>query len=326
MLNVIDISRWIRHDRGYLVSLMKKTNVYSLLLAAALLLAPQSSAETIRGGFYDLKRLASSEPSKLKCNASTGMLAKDGSSQALRLVAEFFAKDWNTDVFKDYFYSGDEYMVTHFFMPSADATYMSKCLNLKLKPSGICVLYRGSVKSPMTGKIRFVGAGDDLLAVRFDNKLVLEAGNMLPSLYNSKLAKTKDLWSKLGVLGSDSKYQKSIKRYRKGDDYALIRHDSYPNWNKHLGGLVVGPTVEVTEGQEYPIEVLYAEIDGKNAGYVLLYQDVSSTEGDNATAGVKLFRTSFVLPSIQMMSAVEKSTGEHDPFPEFEKDTPIWQQ
>ena len=37
------------------------------------------------------------------------------------------------------------------------------------------VLYQGWVKAPLTERIRFVGMGDDYLAVRFDGKTVLES-------------------------------------------------------------------------------------------------------------------------------------------------------
>lgn len=46
---------------------------------------------------------------------------------------------------------------------------------------GCVVIYEGKVRAPETGTFRFVGFGDDLIAVRFNNMLVFEAGFLLPT-------------------------------------------------------------------------------------------------------------------------------------------------
>lgn len=44
------------------------------------------------------------------------------------------------------------------------------------------LIYQGKVKAPFSGKFRFVGTGDDVLLVRWNRKLVLEGGYMLPTV------------------------------------------------------------------------------------------------------------------------------------------------
>ncbi len=302
---------------------MRQNSFFATLLGATLLLSSSGFGETITGGMYDLKRSSAGDASSLKCSTSSRKLDSDGCAEVVRLISEFFAKGWDRELFDGYYTSGNNAMVSHFFLPSADAEALTKGMS-RLKSSGLCFIYKGSVKAPFSGKIRFVGAGDDLLAFRFNNELVLEAGNMLPSLYTKKMKKQKDLWSVLGTLGFNKKYQKGMKRYRKSEDYQLIPHDEYPHWTGTLGGLVAGPIIEVKEGEEYPIELLYAEIDGKGAGYVLLYQIQSEVQKGEPNSGLKLFRTNFVLPSERILEAATKKSGTPDPLPTFDTDTPIW--
>ncbi len=302
---------------------MKKNSFLTFLLSPILLFSTQTFAESITGNAYDLKRTFTGEASSLTCSKATRKLDSEGRSELIRLISEFFAKGWDRELLDTYYSPNMTLMASCFFCPSCDIEPFLAFLR-GFRPSGICFIYKGSVKAPMSGKIRFIGAGDDLVAMRFNNELVLEAGSTLPSLYSSKMKKHKNLWSVLGTLGRDEKYQKGLKRYRKKQGYQLIPHDEYPHWTKTLGGLVAGPVIEVKEGEEYPIEVLYADIDGTGSGLVLLYQKMSDIQKDDPTSGIKIFRTNFALPTEKAIKGMTKKTGTPDPLPAFDPDTPIW--
>lgn len=51
-----------------------------------------------------------------------------------------------------------------------------------MKPSRWIAIYRGKVRAPKSGTFRFVGAGDDVIAVRFNNQNVFDYGWFQASL------------------------------------------------------------------------------------------------------------------------------------------------
>lgn len=67
-------------------------------------------------------------------------------------------------------------------------------------------LYRGQIAAPETGKYRFCGRGDDVLAVRVKKDLVLDAGYMNASGWQSR----DPMSSKYQMYGSDNAYIKGM--------------------------------------------------------------------------------------------------------------------
>ena len=67
----------------------------------------------------------------------------------------------------------------YFYLPFTCEMLTSKMIlrEERSTPSAVVLLYRGKVKSPVSGKIRFCGVGDDYLGVNFGGQTVLESRN-----------------------------------------------------------------------------------------------------------------------------------------------------
>ena len=95
----------------------------------------------------------------------------------------------------------------------------------EVKPKLWLALYRGRVSPPETGTYHFVGAGDDLLVVRFNGQIVLDGS-----------------WNPHGVSSVVAKY-----------DYGFSK---IPN------KFVKGPSFSATAGNFYDMEILIGEQPG----------------------------------------------------------------
>jgi hypothetical protein len=183
------------------------------------------------------------------------------------------------------------------------------------------------VKSPISGKIRFVGTGDDFIGVRFNGKCVLEGGYRLPSAYK------KDDLSKVHISVNDHPKYKA--RIKSGEDkahknYEFINYPGIGTWNNEIGGLTAGDPIDVKEGVSYPIEIAITEEGGK-FGYVLFWEHVSDnpvTKNGKLINGKKfyLFRTNFSEPSKDELFKLmgKHKAGDNMEWPEFDSDSPIW--
>ena len=161
----------------------------------------KSGGSSLEGTFYDLKLTRSGAPSKIPT-----VITKDGNGKplvdaqgkpykqlkvnehAFAGEAKKFFKNWNAAALSGYYKSPLKLHASSFYIPMADARYgpiAFQCDDV-CQGSGWIVVYRGCVRAPKTGKFRFVGTGDDYLGVRFNNKVVLEAGYRIPSLFDEK--------------------------------------------------------------------------------------------------------------------------------------------
>ncbi len=109
------------------------------------------------------------------------------------------------------------------------------------------VLYKGTVVAPMSGEFRFTGQGYDLLAVRFDNKLVFATG---------------------GGGGGDLDEQKAIF----GEEYFSRCKHRDP---KLLRDLDSGIWIKVEAGKAYPMEVIISKNPGGFALFSLQIEERS---------------------------------------------------
>lgn len=177
-------------------------------------------------------------------------------------------------------------------------------------------IFRGAVIAPRSMKFRFYGAADDAIAVRFNNKLVLETGFFKPALYEGNGMKDKGCdWS------YTKKYQKEVAEGLHADkeDYVVRKLKSTPFCNDAFNGVTGGTPIEVEEGKTYPIEIII----GNNGGHTLFYlltQEV--TPGNNAP--LQLFRTNASEPSLPISFKGYSSTHYGEQGPDFAEDSPIW--
>jgi len=135
------------------------------------------------GNFYDFKQTRAGKPSEMFGNPDAAshkdpVNAKPNSLYA-REVKEFLVdKNWGAASLADKFRAPDSLYASQIFIPASSATICPKAYGVEktVKPSRWLAHYKGTVKVPQTGKVRFVGSGDDLLVIRWGRKVALDSG------------------------------------------------------------------------------------------------------------------------------------------------------
>lgn len=208
------------------------------------------------GRFYDLKQPIVRGAKPLHREA------------VVKKIKEFDDKEWDQSVFASYYSPAVRLYAPYFYLPRCKASYGPEAFQChaddgarRVAPSGWVVVYRGVVTAPESGFFRFVGMGDDTLMVRFDNKLVLEAGWSIPTRGDM-------------VLGTRASYQQEMisPKHKR----AFYQYEQTPHWNKVLGGIPAGEVFRVKKGKKYPVEILVSEIPGNEFGFCLLVEKVKS--------------------------------------------------
>ncbi len=269
------------------------------------------------GRFYDLKQPIAKGAKPLTRAA------------VVEKIREFNEKEWDQCIFDAYYSPAVRLYAPYFYLPRCKASYGPEAFqcngqdgNRKVAPSGWVVVYRGVVTAPEDGFFRFVGMGDDTLMVRFDNKLVLEAGWSIPSRGDM-------------VLGTRRSYQEEMTSNK--NKRAFYSYKQTPHWNKVLGGIPAGEVFKVKKGKKYPVEILVSEIPGNEFGFCLLIEKVKSPGtaprgfvGVDKSPVLSLFRTNESLPDFRK---IEKALTATDvdfrvkgflEGPPFREDSPVW--
>jgi hypothetical protein len=191
----------------------------------------------LTGTFYDLKQDAK------------GNFKDPGVGGYKAAVKEFVNKaNWKEAFLESrYFRAPQKLSLPEVYIPLITANEAPKAYNVadKVKPSRWLAHYKGSVKAPLTGKIRFIGGADDLILVRWNNAVVLDAGYDYPVSGN-------------GVL-----------KDKKGNPLPGAT-DTFPYGSRPA--MRAGPWINVTAGAQYPMEVLIGETPGGQFCAVLLFQ------------------------------------------------------
>lgn len=238
----------------------------------------------------------------------------DGSPRATRyadysgLVTRFVAGNWNHSLLSGCMQAGTTLYLPHLYLPVTSARMAPASFGQQpeVHPYWM-LLYRGTVIAPKTGKFRFVGAGDDVLAVRFAKRNVFDHGYLHatgaanPGAPIEFAAPTPD-----PAAGNVEIVPK----------LAFYRYPSTVDWNRNLGGLAAGPYFEVTEGEEYPIEILIAEGQGSLFAAALLIEEFGATYRRIAGGPpvLPLFRTEPTHPP----------HARRDNAPPYYTDSPVW--
>jgi len=234
------------------------------------------ASDALVGYFYDLKQTADGSPSDMALNPteiSKGLTPgwqNYSETRKYEEVVQKFLRNWDESILKHYFRAPEPLSTYQVFFPKmlADAAPKAFDVDKQVKPSRWLVHYKGTVISPVTGQIRFVGFGDDILFVRFNRKGVLEASfKPMGTDFNGG--------NKEGV----------------GAEYAAGRQ------------LATGAWMRVTEGESYPIEILVGESPGGDFRCFLLVQEKGKDYANRAKGGPQLpvFQTAPTqLPSYQV--------------------------
>ncbi len=257
----------------------------------------QASGSALEGTFYDFKQTRGGAATAVTKNGNR--LTKAGENKTSEIIGEFFYRDWSPSVINKYFQPRQKIYASHFYIPRSDSLIAPATFGCEkqVKDAAWIVVFRGKVRAPKTGTFRFLGAADDLIAVRFNKKLVLEAGWSVPSYYTPK---TTNHAKAYGYMGNDKKYQAAIKAGKepKHPGYELIPMPELPIWNDRFGGMVAGQSFKVVEGEEYPIEILVSEVPGAVFGYALLIDDMDNPITEKGRRMYDLFRTGFDAPTM----------------------------
>ncbi|HEY1583325.1 MAG TPA: PA14 domain-containing protein [Chthoniobacterales bacterium] len=175
----------------------------------------ETGGGSFAGALYDLKQT--------QTHRSTDMTEQKYGD----IVTDFIKGGWNDSAFQKFYRAPQTLYNVQIFTPYMKADEGPKAFHVsgEVKPKLWVALYKGRVSPPETGTYHFVGAGDDLLIVRFNGQVVLDGS-----------------WNPHGVSSIAAKY-----------DYGFSK---IPN------KFVKGPAVSVTVGNYYEMEVLIGEQPG----------------------------------------------------------------
>ena len=276
----------------------------------------KAGGSALEGTFYDLKQTRNGSP--------TGLVSGGAGEHKVLEVLHGFLKSWSEASLNKYYKSPQKLFASNFYVPVALAKYgpIAYGVGDKVKEGAWMAIYRGKVRAPKSGKFRFVGTGDECVAVRFNRKTVLEAGYRLPSRWPNGAK----------VSGPDhAKYAQEIKdgKAKEHKGYEFIKLNGINIWNNELGGLTAGTVFEVEEGKSYPIEVMITEVPGGKFGVMLFIEDMSEgLKSNNPSNKYHLFRTNFATPDEkQILELLRKdgcAVGSNLEVPQYNPDSLIW--
>ena len=133
---------------------------------------PEGEVCFLSGTLFDLKKTKGAGPSDIMRNGQVD-------SQAFQARLASYLKKWETRELARYYRWHEILYAVYFYMPFTCEMLTSKMIlrEERSTPAAVVLLYRGKVKSPVSGKIRFCGVGDDYLGVNFGGQTVLESRN-----------------------------------------------------------------------------------------------------------------------------------------------------
>lgn len=262
------------------------------------------NASALIGTFYDTKQTPKREPSE---------------TPVVGIVKNFINGGWKPRDLDKYYQPPRQLYQTKIYipqMPADEAPAAFQC-EKEVQPSRWIVVYRGTVTPPKTGKYHFVGAGDDILVVRFNKKNVFDYGYMSGICGVGTALNSGNLPAFKGEV-EDKELEKRL-----GRDYIMpLPLTLYPyekmGWNSPLGGLARGPEFEAVAGTPYPIEILICEVPGGSFGAVLMIEEVGVKYRKDSETG------SPILPIFRLDGNSPKVDRDNHNAPPFDRKGPVW--
>ena len=183
----------------------------------------------------------------------------------------------------------------------------------EVNTGGWVCIYSGNVVAPFSGKFRFVGYCDDILLIRFNREIVFDYG-----WYSATLAEN---LGRMGIFQRILSGHPENERQRRmiADSVIYSKHmlDVYfPSFDSNHG-IAKGPTLEVQEGQVYPIEIMISEVPGGKFSMLLFIEQLDAGGKpleSNPEDSLTLFRTTLDLPEHPTQRG----------FPDFKPYGPLW--
>jgi len=265
------------------------------------------NANALEGTFYDLKQTNKGKPS-------------DVTNESIRdILREFTNRGWKESVLNDYYKASQKLYQTKIYIPvmSADGAPAAFNCEKEVQPSRWIVVYRGMVTPPRGGKFRFVGAGDDVLVVRFNGKHVFDHG------FTSGTTGVYLAGKGIEAIKEETKDDNMVDKLEDGGypmklPVQFHQYDTTRNWNGAIGGLAVGKEFDVEAGKKYPIEILISEIPGGLFCASLLIEEIGEKyqASSNGSPVFPLFRLDAGLPE----------PTKSDNAPPYDPNGPIWKR
>ncbi|MFD0893622.1 hypothetical protein KBB96_07245 [Luteolibacter ambystomatis] len=235
------------------------------------------NANALVGTFYNIDR------------RSDGNELKTDNPRQWDIINDFVTRGWKDASLAKYQASPKKLYQTRIYMPAMNAAEAPKAFGMTPdEHPRWMVVYRGTIIPPKTGKYRFVGAGDDTMVVRFNNRNIFDFGFISGTVrHETFLAALKDPKQRNALRGCPME--------------APVTFYQYPttgNWNSQIGGCAVGPEFEVQAGKEYPIDILICEGWGGLFAASLMIEEVGATYQKSSSGSpiLPLFRTDGTLP------------------------------
>ena len=253
-------------------------------------------APGLPGTLYDLKQFADGTPTPMQKDV-----------HAYEDFLRDFVKKWDTDKLQKYFRSDVPIVAERIFIPVINDTAAPAAFDVadKVKAGRWLVIYEGKITSPVSGKIRLWGVGDDTMVVNWNGKNVLDSGYFLttvPAPGNGR-GYTKP------VLGSDDIIKKGYHFYAK----VPFRSSTW---------------LEVAKGRDYPVRIAIGEIYGGKSSYHLLWEQ--QAQGKNEGDGImRMLNFSQEPPADSALSPVthpvtKQAYASGGAEMEVQVDSPVW--
>lgn len=264
------------------------------------------SSNALQGSFYDLKQ------SK---DRQTTEITNEGTRD---VIHEFVSRGWKESALSKYYKANRTLYQNKIYIPvmkAEGAPAAFECEN-EVQPSRWIVIYRGVVTPPKTRRYRFVGAGDDVMVVRFNGRHVFDHGftSGTTGIY---------MPPNVGFFKGEKEDDEMKKIVRRGYPMKLpVIYYNYPttgNWNQSIGGLAVGAEFEAIAGKSYPIEILISEIPGGLFCASLLIEE-SGVKYEKSSGGAP------ILPLFRLDSGLPEVDPKADNAPPFDPNGPVWKR
>jgi hypothetical protein len=269
----------------------------------------EPTANALTGTFYDLKQDKRHQTTRLGEKTDWNQITV----QLRGILHQFVKRGWNERLLDDYFQAGQKLYQTKIFLPAMNADAAPKAFGQEdIAGSRWVVVYRGTIKPPKSGRFRFVGAGDDFLAVRFNGRTVFDFG------YDSVTADLRlaGQQAKLtAVPRADKEWDRARRDFIMPEPVMIHRYDTLSPWHRRdLGGLAVGPWFEAKEDGDYPVEILLSEAPGGYFfGYLLIEEE-----------GATYRKTPEGSPILPLFRLDDQPPAIPQPGPVFDPDGPVW--
>jgi hypothetical protein len=262
-------------------------------------------AGALTGTLYDTKQSPDRKPISMS------------ESEFLSEISKFVNGGWNEEEFgKKYYKASAKLSQNRIYITSMSAGEAPKAFNAEkeVQPSRWVVVYKGVVIAPRTGRFRFVGSADDMLAVRFAGKMALDGGYFSAYLGDSMLKGEARI---LREEVEDREVEKKLKKVFK-IPVTFYTYKTAQKYNAFMGGMMAGPWIDIKEGTPYPIEILISEIPGGIFGATLLIEDGGGRYKKDETGSpiLPLFRTDDTVPGPQ--------TDKNEFAPPYDPKGPVW--